>query len=249
MLLRRITNHVKDQNWFAVGLDFFIVVVGVFIGLQVSNWNDARQERNNETKYIQRLDAEMDVIRARLIEGEQTYSQSLRRIDMLLDVRRRYDSDVTAEIPSEAELSLAASEAGSGMVPAGSPAALKEMMSSGALVTLSNDELRQALFAYDEFAAINLNAWQTLRMSQSGALNRILSFADVSLPADLNDLRSAIADGANLGRFDVQDFLDDPHVPGDLRVLLGAQANQLGLVQQQLALAESIEELIERESN
>lgn len=31
MLLRRITQHVKDQNWFAVGLDFLIVVVSVFI--------------------------------------------------------------------------------------------------------------------------------------------------------------------------------------------------------------------------
>ena len=29
MILRRITEHVKAQNWFAVGLDFFIVVVGV----------------------------------------------------------------------------------------------------------------------------------------------------------------------------------------------------------------------------
>jgi len=41
MILRRITEHVKDQNWFAVGIDFFIVVVGVFIGIQVSNWNEA----------------------------------------------------------------------------------------------------------------------------------------------------------------------------------------------------------------
>ncbi|MEL6859246.1 MAG: hypothetical protein AAFO74_12735 [Pseudomonadota bacterium] len=249
MILRRVTKHVKDQNWFAVGLDFIIVVFGVFIGLQVSNWNDARQERNNEAEYIQRLDAEMDVIRARLVAGEQTYSQSLRSIELLMDVRRQYDSDVTAEIPSEAELSIAASGAGSGMVPAGSPAALKEMMSSGALVTLSNDELRQALFAYDEFAAINLNAWQTLRMSQSDALNRILSFGDLSMPNDLNDLSSALGDGATLRGFDVQDFLDDPDIPGYLRVLLGAQANQLGLVQQQLALAESIEELIDKGSN
>ena len=246
MLLRRITKHVKDQNWFAVAIDFFIVVVGVFIGLQVSNWNDARQERNNEAEYIQRLDAEMDVIRARLVAGEQIYSQSLRSIELLIDVRRQYDSDVTAEILSEAELSIAANGAGSGMVPAGSPAALKEMMSNGALVTLSNDELRQALFAYDEFAAINLNAWQTLRMSQSDALNRILSFLDVSMPDDLNDLPTAIVDGAKLQGFDVQDFLDDPQVRGDLRVLLAAQSNQLGLVQQQLALAESIEELIDK---
>jgi hypothetical protein len=29
MILRRIMKHVSDQNWFAVGLDFLIVVFGV----------------------------------------------------------------------------------------------------------------------------------------------------------------------------------------------------------------------------
>jgi len=39
MLLRRITEHVKAQNRAAVALDFCIVVVGVFIGIQGANWN------------------------------------------------------------------------------------------------------------------------------------------------------------------------------------------------------------------
>ena len=55
MILRRITKHVKDQNWFAVVLDFFIVVAGVFIGLQVSNWNDARAIRISESDFLGRL--------------------------------------------------------------------------------------------------------------------------------------------------------------------------------------------------
>lgn len=55
MLLRRITKHVKDQNWFAVGIDFLIVVIGVFIGLQVANWNDARLRKADERQLIQRL--------------------------------------------------------------------------------------------------------------------------------------------------------------------------------------------------
>lgn len=42
MLLRRVMEHVTEQNWTAIGIDFVIVVLGVFIGLQVSNWNDAR---------------------------------------------------------------------------------------------------------------------------------------------------------------------------------------------------------------
>ena len=55
MLLRRITKHVTDQNWFAVLIDFLIVVVGVFIGIQVANWNEARQERHQEREFLIRL--------------------------------------------------------------------------------------------------------------------------------------------------------------------------------------------------
>ena len=52
MLLRRITQHVNEQNWFAVWLDFVIVVVGVFIGIQVSNWNDEQGRRADERVVI-----------------------------------------------------------------------------------------------------------------------------------------------------------------------------------------------------
>ena len=45
MILRSVTKHIKDQNWFAVGLDFLIVVVGVFIGIQVANWNEEQQQQ------------------------------------------------------------------------------------------------------------------------------------------------------------------------------------------------------------
>ncbi|WP_411818417.1 hypothetical protein [Hyphococcus sp. DH-69] len=61
MLLRRITEHVKAQNWTAVALDFVIVVVGVFIGIQVANWNDARQERATETTYLRSLQTDIAV--------------------------------------------------------------------------------------------------------------------------------------------------------------------------------------------
>lgn len=60
MLLRRITQHVKAQNWFAVGIDFVIVVVGVFIGIQVANWNDTRHERAQESIYLQRIATELE---------------------------------------------------------------------------------------------------------------------------------------------------------------------------------------------
>ena len=59
MILRSITQHVKDQNWFAVALDFFIVVLGVFFGLQVSNWGAENVDRERAKGYLVRLDADL----------------------------------------------------------------------------------------------------------------------------------------------------------------------------------------------
>jgi hypothetical protein len=55
MLLRRLLAHVKDQNWTAVLLDFFIVVFGVFIGIQVDNWNQSRISQQQERQFLELL--------------------------------------------------------------------------------------------------------------------------------------------------------------------------------------------------
>ena len=59
MILRRITEHVKALNWFAVGVDFVIVVVGVFIGIQVANWNEERLQEREGAQYSSRLKADL----------------------------------------------------------------------------------------------------------------------------------------------------------------------------------------------
>ena len=60
MILHRVIEHVKAQNWTAVALDFVIVVVGVFIGIQVSNWNGARSEKKLYELARERLVTEID---------------------------------------------------------------------------------------------------------------------------------------------------------------------------------------------
>ena len=58
MILQRISKNVMSQNWFAVVVEFVIVVVGVFMGLQVQDWNDARKERIEEAGLLSRLHVE-----------------------------------------------------------------------------------------------------------------------------------------------------------------------------------------------
>jgi hypothetical protein len=55
MLLRRITEHVHHQNWLAVLIDFVIVFIGVFVGIQAANWNDAQADLRLGQYYIDRL--------------------------------------------------------------------------------------------------------------------------------------------------------------------------------------------------
>ncbi len=60
MILRRVIAHFRKQEWTAVALDFVIVVVGVFIGIQVANWNDGRAEYRKETKALVELKKELE---------------------------------------------------------------------------------------------------------------------------------------------------------------------------------------------
>jgi hypothetical protein len=55
MILRRVTEHLKKQNWTAVALDLAIVIVGVFIGTQVSNWNQERIEKRETAQLLLEL--------------------------------------------------------------------------------------------------------------------------------------------------------------------------------------------------
>jgi len=55
MFLRKVVQHLRDQNWTAIGIDLLIVIVGVFIGAQASNWNEERKERAGERVFLERL--------------------------------------------------------------------------------------------------------------------------------------------------------------------------------------------------
>jgi hypothetical protein len=55
MFLRRMIEHLKNQNWTAIAIEFAIVIVGVFIGTQVSNWNQERIGRRDTERLLLEL--------------------------------------------------------------------------------------------------------------------------------------------------------------------------------------------------
>jgi hypothetical protein len=59
MILRRLTDALRKQDWFTVAVETLIVVFGVFIGLQVNNWNEARQDRAAGRFYLSSIGADI----------------------------------------------------------------------------------------------------------------------------------------------------------------------------------------------
>lgn len=55
MIQRRIADAFRKHDWFTVTVETLIVVLGVFIGLQVNNWNESRGDRTRETAHLANL--------------------------------------------------------------------------------------------------------------------------------------------------------------------------------------------------
>jgi len=78
MILRRLSDNLRGQNWIAITIEFFIVVIGVFIGTQVSNWNQARLEKQATQRMLEQLQPEL---RSQLefFDGVKIYYGTTRR--------------------------------------------------------------------------------------------------------------------------------------------------------------------------
>lgn len=77
MVIRRIRRHVVTHNWFAVFIDLVIVVVGVFLGTQANNWNEARIERSAAADYRREIIADLKTNEVDLA-SRQAYYRAVR---------------------------------------------------------------------------------------------------------------------------------------------------------------------------
>lgn len=145
MILRRLTEHVKTQNWFAVALDFVIVVLGVFVATQVSNWNAARAERSDADYLIAALHSEFETIEDELELSLTNITRYHAASRSLLDILRR-----DAVPPDDAEVkNWVVNSVNLGRQSPRSAVYL-QMLSEGDLRLMRNDALVAALIRFDQ---------------------------------------------------------------------------------------------------
>lgn len=94
MQLLRISRHFKEQNWFAIWLELFIVFLAVFIGLQADNWNQDRISRETATTYYLRLIDDMHAEESSRLARIDYYQQALAHGQRALRALKQPDNEL-----------------------------------------------------------------------------------------------------------------------------------------------------------
>ena len=144
MILSRVIKHVKEQHWTAVFLDFVVVVLGVFVGLQAQDWNQARQDRIRERAYLVRIRADLQADIDGLNQREQYWNEVAENGKLALG----YAETGALANGSAWRTVLSFFEASEIWLYAPTDTAFKEMTSAGDLSLVRNETLRAALSGY-----------------------------------------------------------------------------------------------------
>ena len=144
MLINRMINRFRAQDWVALCSELIIVVVGIFIAIQVDSWWKHRDELQQERLYIARLleDVERD-------ESAINHAISLARYRFSLSdllIAAAVDPEIVLRRP--VEFMIAVQQSSFTHTPSLNTDTFEELRATGGLSLLRNEELKSALFEY-----------------------------------------------------------------------------------------------------
>lgn len=139
MILQNISKAIREQNYYAVALEFVIVIAGVVIGFQINAWNEDRQERYLEAEYLYRLEVELTAVIEDLNDAQRAIDAYFNWIGLFLEGIEEGDRD-KAQAGSWGLNAITDVE----MINL-EPASLREMISAGDLTIIQDRDLRSNL--------------------------------------------------------------------------------------------------------
>nr|WP_298931341.1 hypothetical protein [uncultured Erythrobacter sp.] len=146
MILRRLATAARKQDWFTVFVETCIVVVGLLIGLQINNWNDARSDRAKAEAFSERLLEDVTIAQTRLSEFLERRE---RRLQAIYKVEAMYFGDSGIVPLSDLECEDFADSRIISVPPMRVPS-LTEAFAGGRIDLIEDPELVRALIAVEQ---------------------------------------------------------------------------------------------------
>ena len=176
LFFARLAAAVRRQDWFVVALEVAIVVLGVFLGVQLGNWNAARVESARAHAALASLSAEISALQ---VTADSALSYHSRNIDNLQALALALDRGAMA--PGDSVPIRDALAKGGSFSPApGAPATLTQLVSSGQLHLIRSDSLRSALLDFKDLVESAPDVFLHIRLEQTAldAFRRHIVYTD-----------------------------------------------------------------------
>ncbi len=176
MILQKISKAIREQNYYAVALEFVIVIAGVVIGFQIQDWAQEREIAARERQYLHELLAD--------VRGMIQYMEQLNEL-------RSYETELGEAVEvlqscpadetewSQVRQTLAVHRIRTAVFVI--DGTYEEMVASGALARLEDAELKAQIKR--SYALLNNNqreaqsSNQTIAYDASAVIANIVPFA------------------------------------------------------------------------
>jgi len=177
MILRRLSQSLKEQNWTAICIEFVLLVSGVFLGIQVANWNQEREANQKSKVFTERL-------REDLRQEAFGYQYLIEYNRDVLSSAEKAVNALTGKTPlSNEQLLINAYRATQYKQPQRYRATYDELLSTGNIGLVKNEKLRlTAMRVYNVATMDNMvregaqsRYREAFRMSLSNDVQRALS--------------------------------------------------------------------------
>ncbi len=190
MLVKRIANSLMNMNLKELLFEVFVVVVGVFLAMQVDNWNEARKELAQERLLLESLHTEFvnnKAVGDRSIEKfEEVEAAALR----LLEIAEAEQNPTKSEFYSVLNDALAIRP------PRFNSNTWDVLVASGQLTILRNPEIKEGVAEFYKQVATYSDVFLQRAESESGEAEATLmrhldlvSFVYTLHPEDLPSLK------------------------------------------------------------
>ncbi|MEE2526595.1 hypothetical protein V0U79_09470 [Hyphobacterium sp. HN65] len=163
MILANLARAVREQNYYAVFIEFVIVIAGVVIGFQISGWQADRALARQEAQIVQRLIGDFRSLAESGDFQVEYHARNLRSMDAVLAALNAGEIAEDQETLFVDGLTFAYQHASALQASA----TFREIVSNGQLGLIDDEAVRAAVMGYHERLEDSDDTFLHIRLMQT----------------------------------------------------------------------------------
>ena len=180
MILRRLANAIREQNWFTVVIEVLVVIVGILIGLKVDDWNNERHDLAEEQIYLSRL---MRDIESSLENQERQIDIALQTFNNAKTIMEVMRVGELGMMPMEEFVDLYNGTWGFTSFDL-TTATMNELVSTGKITLLRSNKLREEISIFLELYENREVYYRMTSNMHVNAMQKMLSITEIEWTDD-----------------------------------------------------------------